>query len=79
MPKTDFSYQAASLSDIGSRCIGPRRPSIRAISQNYFNHEAGNHFITEALFFGVMVVTAALPIISTVRALMQLSRSTGAI
>jgi hypothetical protein len=56
-------------------CFGVCRPSFLAISQSYFDHEARRHFASEAAFFVVMVMTAALPIANSLSALAGLVRS----
>ena len=75
-PKTDYSFHAASVNG-GGRCFGSRRPSFRSISQDYFKNEAPHSFASEAAFFTVIVLTAAVPIISSVNALFHLVRSFG--
>jgi hypothetical protein len=78
LPKTDYSFQAASLAN-GGRCFGSCRPSFRAISQDYFKNEAPRSFAGEAALFSVIVLTAALPILSSASALVHLVRSLGAL
>jgi len=75
-PKTDYSFQAASVAD-GGRCFGARRPSFRSISQDYFKNEAPHSFASEAALFTVIVLTAAVPILNSVSALLDLVRSFG--
>jgi hypothetical protein len=75
LPKTDYSFQAASVTNGGGRCFGTRRPSFRAISQDYFKNEEPRSFAGEAALFVVIVMTAALPIINSASALMHLVRS----
>ncbi|MEP6698242.1 MAG: hypothetical protein ABJB09_00785 [Verrucomicrobiota bacterium] len=77
-PKTDYSFQAASLSNIGGRCLGLRRPSFRMISQGYFENEARVEFVTEAALFSVIVATVAVPLFHSASALLQLVRSVAA-
>ena len=77
LPKTDYSFQAASVANGGGRCFGSRRPSFRSISQDYFKNEVRHSFAGEAAFFSVIVVTAAVPIISSVNALFHLVRAFG--
>jgi hypothetical protein len=79
LPKTDYGFQAASTAKGGGRCFGSRRPSFRAISQDYFKNEAPRSFAGEAAFFSVIVLTSALPILSTATALVHLARSFGAL
>ena len=70
LPRTDYYFQAPSADFSGSR-HGKGKPSFRGISANYFNSEARSHFAVEALLFGVIVLTAAVPIIEGVRGLAQ--------
>ncbi len=78
MPKTDCCYQVASMPNRGGRAFG-RRPSIRAISNEYFKNEARSTFVTEAAFFSVIVLTAAVPLIYTATAVIHLVRSVAAV
>ncbi len=75
LPKTDYSYLSGSIPNRGGRCSGSRRPSIRAVSQEYFKNEARSIFTSEAAFFGVIVLTAAVPLINAASALAHLVRS----
>jgi hypothetical protein len=75
MPKTDCAYQVASMPNRGGRGNGRGRASIRAISREYFKNEARSMFAIEAAFFSVIVMTAAVPLINTVTAMVHLVRS----
>ena len=75
LPKTDYSFQGASVANRGSRCFGSCRSSFRAISQEYFENEAPRSFASEAALFVVIAMTAALPIVSSATALVHLVRS----
>jgi hypothetical protein len=79
MPKTDQSYQVASMPSRGGSGHGSRHASIRAISHDYFKNEARSMFATEAAFFSVIVITAAVPLIYTAMAVVQLVRSIAAV
>ena len=79
MPKTDCNYQVASMPSRGGRSYGSRHASIRAVSHDYFKNEARTMFATEAAFFGVIVITAAVPLINTTMALVHLVRSIAAV
>jgi hypothetical protein len=79
MPKTDCNYQVASMPSRGGRSYGSRHASIRAVSHDYFKNEARSMFVTEAAFFGVIVITAAVPLINTAMALVHLVRSIAAV
>ena len=76
-PKTDCNYQVGSMPNRG----GHRSPcaSIRAVSHDYFKNEARSIFATEAAFFSVIVMTAAVPLIYTAMALVHLVRSVAAV
>ena len=76
MPKTDCNYQVGSMPSRGRRF---RRASIRAVSNDYFKNEARSMFRTEAAFFSVIVMTAAVPLIYTAMALVHLVRSVAAV
>lgn len=77
MPKTDCHYQVGSMGSRGG--YRSRRASIRAVSADYFKNEARSTFATEAAFFSVIVMTAAVPLINTAMALAQLVRSFAAL
>ena len=68
-PKVVYNFQATTA-DFGG-CHGHGAPSFRALSNTYFESEARAHFAMEALVFGVMIVTAAVPVIAGLRGLFQ--------
>jgi hypothetical protein len=79
MPKTDYAYHVGSMPNRGGRNHGRRGASIRAISREYFTNEARSTFATEAAFFSVIVMTAAVPLIYSAMAIGQLVRSFAAL
>jgi hypothetical protein len=81
MPKTDCNYHVGSMPNSGGRGrgFGSRHASIRAVSNDYFKNEARSIFATEAAFFSVIVITAAVPLINTAMALVHLVRSFAAV
>jgi len=79
MPKTDCSYHVASMPSRSGRSYGSRHASIRAVSHDYFKKEARSMFAAEAAFFGVIVITAAVPLINTAMAIVHLVRSVAAV
>jgi hypothetical protein len=79
MPKTDCNFQVGSMPSRGGRGYGSRHASIRAVSDEYFKNEARSMFATEAAFFSVIVITAAVPLINTAMALVHLVRSVAAV
>ena len=75
LPKTDYAYQASSIASMGGRCFGTPQPSFRSISKDYFNYEAPQSFATEAALFSVIVMTAAVSLISSVAGMVHLVRA----
>ncbi|HMJ07196.1 MAG TPA: hypothetical protein VK474_13130 [Chthoniobacterales bacterium] len=69
-PQTDYHFQPPSANFPG-RCQGEGGPSFRKISRDYFQNEARAHFASEALIFGVIAITAAVPIFEGIRGLAQ--------
>ena len=79
LPQTDYGYQPAPIVKGGGRCFGTSRRSFHTISDEYFQNEARRDFATEAALFIVIVMTAALPILSSLSALTNLVRSYAAL
>ena len=79
MPKTDSNFQVGSMPSRGGRHFGSRHASIRAVSNDYFKNEARSMFATEAAFFSVIVMTAAVPLIYSAMAVVHLVRSFAAV
>ena len=75
LPKTDYAYHASAVASMGGRCFGAPRPSFRSISQDYFKNEARQSFATEAALFSVIVMTAAVSLISSVAGMVHLVRA----
>ena len=71
LPRTDYNFQAGSLGDSSGRCGGKRLPSFRGISDEYFRTEARRYFKVEAAIFGVILVTAAVPVIEGISGLVR--------
>ena len=78
-PNTDYNYHCAELTDFDNRCGGKGSLSFRAISDEYFKSEARQDFVSEAVFFSLIILTAAVPIISSVNALADFVRVIGAV
>ena len=78
-PHTDYNFQASAPTDFGHCCGTTSRPSFRRISESYFKNEAPVNFIAELALFGVIAVTALVPMLSSARALAGLLRSIGAL
>ncbi|MFL6539650.1 MAG: hypothetical protein ACJ8HU_02715 [Chthoniobacterales bacterium] len=70
-PMTDCQYMAGRLGNHFGGGEGKRHPSIRGISEEYFENEARNHFASEAAIFALIAVTSAVPVIEGVRGLVH--------
>jgi hypothetical protein len=68
-PKIEYFFQPPSPEFSGHR--SGDSASFRSISQDYFAREARSHFKSEVLFFGLIVVAAAIPVIEGIRGLAQ--------
>ena len=75
-PKTDYCFRP-SMRDFGGRSRGDGKPSFRCISATYFANEARSHFATEAGFFALIVLTAALPVAKAISGLFEFVRAVG--
>ena len=76
-PATDYNYHPGSTRDYSGRGNGDHRPSIRAISREYFAVDARQTFATEATLFGLIVAIVAVPVIEGARGLLQFVQATG--
>lgn len=72
-PLLDYNYHSVALDGCNGHCLRP--PSLRSISREYFDKEAHRSFAAEAALFGIMIVTAAVPIVSSAFAVLELCRS----
>jgi len=63
------------LSGYQARCARSDAPSFRNISRQYFQKEARRDFVGEAFLFAVMIVLAAVPLLSTASALSEFCRA----
>ena len=69
LPQTDFFFQPPT--DFPARSRGDGAPHFRSIGAEYFGGEARSHFAAEAIVFGVIVLSAAVPVFEAVRGLVQ--------
>ena len=74
-PLVECNYQPMRLSGYQARCARTDAPSFRNISRQYFQKEARRDFVGEALFFAIMIVLAAAPLLSTASALSEFCRA----
>jgi len=73
-PVTDFQYQALNLGGRGGSCA-KFSPSFRNISMDYFKKEARRSFVTEVVFFVLIVLTSTWPVLQNIRAMTELVRA----
>ncbi len=76
-PLTDCNYYSVTLTGYHGQCAKPLAPSFRNISRQYFQHEARHDFIGEAILFAMLVITAAVPLVSAAYAVTELCRAFG--
>ena len=74
-PLVEYNYQPTRLSGYQARCARSDAPSFRNISRQYFQKEARRDFVGEAFLFAVMIVLAAVPLLSTASALSEFCRA----
>ena len=79
LPITDCNYHSVALDGFNGRCLKPKVPSFRNISRQYFNYEARHSFAGEAVFFALIIITAAIPMINGACAAIDLIRAFGAL
>ena len=76
-PITDCNYQSSTLDGFNGRCAKFSAPAFHTISANYFGAEEPKSFLGEAAIFATMMLTAAVPLVSGVFAIIHLCRSLG--
>jgi len=78
-PLIECNYHSATLSGYRDHCAKPLAPSFRNISRQYFQKEARHDFIGEAILFSILVITATVPMVSGMYAIIHLCRAFGAL
>ena len=76
-PVIEFNYQTVRLDAYRSRCAKPAARSFRNISRQYFQTEARRDFVGEAILFAMLIITAAVPVVSGASAVAELCRAFG--
>jgi hypothetical protein len=74
-PITDYNYHSVALGGSSGRytCYPPR--SFWKIAGDYLKDEARHDFQSEGMLFAVITITAALPLINNVHALIEFVRA----
>lgn len=78
-PLTDCNYHSVALGGYSNGCARAEVPSFLNISRDYFKNEARHSFAGEAAFFAMIVLTAAVPLVSNAYALADFIRAISAI
>jgi hypothetical protein len=78
-PLTDCNYHSVTLRAYRGRCAKAAVPSFRNISRQYFQKEARHDFVGEAILFAILIITAAVPVVSGAYAILELCRAFGAL
>jgi hypothetical protein len=76
-PITNCNYHSISLEYSSARFASTPPRSFWNIAGDYFKNEARYEFLGEAAVFGVVVVTAFLPLLSNAYVLMEVIRAIG--
>ncbi len=76
-PVTDYNYHSVAIGEFNGHCAKIEAPSFLNISRDYFENEAPRSFISEAAFFAMITITAAVPVVSGAFAAIALCRSYG--
>jgi hypothetical protein len=76
-PLTDYNYHSVALDGFSGSCAKVSSPSFRSISRDYFETEEPKSFLGEAAIFGTMLVTAVVPLVSGIFAIIELCRVLG--
>ena len=74
-PLTDYNYNSVTITGYRGQCAKPLAPSFRNISRQYFQHEAPHDFVGEAVLFAMLVIAAAVPLVSGAYAVIDLCRA----
>ena len=72
-PITDCSYQSVAFGGSSGRFV--RNPAFWNIAGDYFKDEARYDFWGEAILFAFISVTAALPLMNNLHALLEFVRA----
>jgi hypothetical protein len=75
VPMTDYSYQAVALGGSSGRYTRYPSRSFWKIADGYLKDEARRDFQSEGMLFVVIAITAALPLINNVHALIEFVRA----
>jgi hypothetical protein len=75
-PMTDYSYHSVAFGESSGRYMRNPTRSFWNIAGDYLKDEARHDFRIEAMLFAFITITAALPLINNVHALIEFVRAT---
>ncbi|MFZ0916084.1 MAG: hypothetical protein WAN04_04255 [Candidatus Udaeobacter sp.] len=75
-PITDYSYHSGGFHGSSAHYVPVHTRSFWNIAGEYFKHEARYDFRSEAALFALITITAALPLINNLHALIEFVRAT---
>jgi hypothetical protein len=74
-PITDYSYHSFAFGESSGRYLRIPARSFWNIANDYLKEEARHDFQSEAMLFAVITITAALPLINNLHALIEFARA----
>lgn len=74
-PVTDYSYHSVAFPEFSGRYMRNPAQPFWSIANNYLKDEARHDFWSEATLFAFITVTAALPLMNNLHALIEFMRA----
>ena len=74
-PITDYNYHSITLEGSSARYVRNPPRSFWKIAGDYFKNEARGDFRSEAALFAIITITASLPLINNMHALIEFLRA----
>jgi hypothetical protein len=75
LPITDYSYHSGAFDESSAHYFPVRARSFWNIAGDYLKNEARHDFQSEALLFALITITAALPLMNNLHALIEFARA----
>jgi hypothetical protein len=75
LPITDYNYRSGAFHGSSAHYAPVHARSFWNIAAKYFKQEAAHDFRSEAALFAIITITAALPLINNLRALIEFMRA----
>jgi len=72
-PLIDCNYRPMTQDGYRGRCVKTGTPGFWNISGQYFQNEARHEFLVEAVCFAVVIITAAVSLVSAANAVVDLT------